>query len=207
MLSRKYDSLFQQYGHGLPVNFLRALSKKESDLNPNETQGPAWGLMQVVEVVRDGYNKRYGTSYLRSDLLNPRINVNIASELLKRIGDNYHRFHPHTPNMQRDFSNPEYVKLLLAGWNSGYSEAGGVGKVAKFLENSGIPVTHDNVFAFAGAAGAALTLQNSAKQRWQRDVADLFYKEGGPNNTLGTTFIILGAAGFIAWGIRRYYHG
>ncbi len=79
--------------------------------------------------------------------------------------------------MQTDFGNPEFVKLLLAGHNSGYSEAGGVGRVASYLEQRGIPVTHDNVFKYASAAGATVHLQNTAKQRWQREVAALYFAQ------------------------------
>lgn len=173
--SQKYDAIFRKHGRGLPVPFLRALAKRESNLNPREANGPAWGLLQVVRVVLNDYNKRHGTNYQRTDLLDPVINTRIATDTISRIIRSYERNHPGVLNMQENWSNPEFVKLLTAGWNSGYSEAGGVGRVADYLERKGIPVTHDNVFEYAAQAGATQHLSNPGRQRWQRSVVDLFY--------------------------------
>lgn len=188
-LSTAFDSLFEKYGGRVPVAYLRALSKKESNQNPASCAGAACGLMQVVPtVVLPGFNASHGTGYTRSDLLNPEINIQVAADLLNRIIGAYAR-HP-DPNMQPNFANPEFVKLLTAGWNSGYSEGGGVGRVASYLESRRIQVTHDNVFAHASEAGATKHLQNAAKQRWQREVADLYY--GQPDRAKSTTDWIIG---------------
>lgn len=174
-LSTKWDSLFAKYKGTLPVPFLRALSKRESNMNPNESDWPAYGLMQVVPVVRKSWNKRKGENWTHDDLLNPDLNVKIAADLLNRISVAYSK---HTdPNMQPDWSNPEFVTLLVAGWNSGYSEAAGVGRVASYLEKRGIPVTHDNVFRYAQAAGATKHLSNPQKQQWQKTVTDLYFRQ------------------------------
>ena len=175
MILKSYDPVFRAHAGRIPVAFLRALAMRESSLNPNENTSPAYGLMQLVNTVRLEYNQLRNTHYSQSDLLNPDINVKIASDLLHRIMTAYAR-HP-DPNMQPNFSNPEFVKLLVAGWNSGYSEGGGVGKVARYLEARGLPVTHDNVFANAGAAGATTHLQNAQKKAWQRSVADLYFSQ------------------------------
>jgi soluble lytic murein transglycosylase-like protein len=159
---------------------MRALAYNESSMNPLESRDPAWGLMQVVPDVRTSYNQRYGTGYSQNDLLDPATNVKIASELLNRIAKQYQANHGSDPNMRINWGNPEFVKLVVAGWNSGYSEAGGVGRVASYLRSRGLPVTHDNVFQYAAAAGATRHLQNSTKYNWQRRVADTFYAEGGP---------------------------
>jgi hypothetical protein len=98
--------------------------------------------------------------------------------------------------MRLDWGNPEFVKLVIAGWNSGYSEAAGVGKVAGWLSSQGIPVTHDSVFAYASQAGGTVHLQNSAKQNWQRSVVDLYFAEGGPGSKLITYAIY--AVAFLA---------
>ncbi len=174
-LPKTYDPIFSKYAGGMPIAFLRALSEKESGMNPSSADGAAWGLLQVIPVVLQGYNDRYRTGYSRNDLLNADVNTKIAADLLLRIAKAYSK-HP-SQNMQPNFGNPEFVKLLLAGWNSGYSEGGGVGKVASYLEARGIPVTHDNVFAYADQAGATEYLQNSAKQNWQRGVANLYYAQ------------------------------
>ena len=91
----------------------------------------------------------------------------------------------------------------MAGWNSGYSEAGGVGRVADFLESRGVPVTHANVFKYSGAAGATKHLRNPTKERWQRTVVDLFYKEGGPGRSLFLTLLVVGLGGYAFYRLTR----
>lgn len=204
MLPRTYDHIFRRHAGRLPVNYMRALSKRESDLNPREAKDPAWGLMQVVPVVRFEYNKKHGTNYSKSDLLKPEVNVKIASNLINRIVKLYGSTHPNTPNMRENWNNPEFVKLVTAGWNSGYSNVGGVGKVARYLERQGIPVTHDNVFRYSQAAGATRHLTGNTSLRWQRSVADLFYAEGGPESMLGSVGVRLAIVAGGAYLLYRY---
>lgn len=158
---------------------LRALAKRESNFNPSESGGSYWGILQVgIKNVLPSYNKRKKTNYSPEDLFDPDINVKIATDLLNRITMAMDK-HP-DPNMKWNPSNPESVKLLLAGWNSGYSEAAGLGKVASFLEARGIPVTHENVFTFAREAGGTRFLQREMydkKRRWQAGVADLYFRQ------------------------------
>ena len=195
-LSSAWDATFARHRGRIPVPFLRALAKKESNFNPGENEPPALGLLQVVPEVREGYNKRKGTSYAREDLFNPDINAAIASDLLNRIVIAFGK-HP-SPNMQEDWRNPEFVKLLLAGWNSGYSEAGGVGRVASFLEARGMPVTHDSVFANAAAAGATKHLSNASKKAWQRTVADLYFAQPDAFRSSGGSVIIAATTAILA---------
>lgn len=201
-ISTIHDPIFRKYAGRLPVAYLRALGKRESNLNPRSADGSAWGLLQVIPAVLDSHNKRRGTFYTREDLLDPEINVKIAADLLNRIVIAFGK-HP-SPNLQEDWSNPEFVKLVTAGWNSGYSEAGGLGRVADYLEHRGIPVTHDNVFRYAEAAGATKHLSNLAKQSWQRGVAALYLAQKdrpmGPQSIL--SFALVGLA---TWGLLRYY--
>jgi len=193
-VSREFDPLFAKHAGALPVPFLRALAKRESNMNPKESKASFWGILQVgwrgKNSVIKGYNERFGTSFTKEDLLNPDINIMIASELINRIARNYRDLAKENPammqNMIPNFRNKEFVKLLLAGWNSGYSRAGGVQRVARFLAKKGIPVTHDAVFANAAKAGATKFLQASVpgkpgehariKQRWQRGVASLYFR-------------------------------
>ena len=180
---------------------MRALSKRESNQNPNDQSGPAWGLMQVVEVVRNSWNKRRpGEAISRQQLLDPVTNVRVASDLLNRIVAGYQK-HP-SKNLKEDWSNPEFVNLVTAGWNSGYSESGGVGKVATFLEANQIPVTHENVFRYASQAGATKHLQNAGKQSWQQTVTQLYLEQ--PDAVKAGGMLLMAAfAGFIAWGVYK----
>lgn len=201
-LSTRFDSIFRAYANRVPVAYLRALSKRESNQNPASADGAAWGLLQVVPSVRQGYNERYGTSYAPEDLLDPEINTKIAADLLNRIVVAFGK-HP-SANMREDWANPEFVKLVTAGWNSGYSERAGVGHVASYLEARGLPVTHDNVFAYAGQAGGTTPhLQNPAKQSWQRSVAALYFAQPDAGGNLGSSLLTLALVGFVAWGVFR----
>lgn len=178
-VSARFDALFRRYGRGLPVAYLRSLGKRESNLDPADRTGPAWGLLQVMEVVRRDYNERHGTDYARTDLLEPRINIAIATDLLKRIIASYARNHPATPNLQLDWSNRRFVELLTFGWNAGYSERGGVGRVARFLEAEGRAgeITIDTIHEAAATAGASRHLSNPKKVRWCKSVARLHASE------------------------------
>jgi hypothetical protein len=197
-ISTAYDILFRRLGGKIPVPFLRALSKSESNQNPAETGGSYWGLLQVGRSMIEGYNRRRGTRYTLSDVLDPEVNVAIGSEGLGRIVTSYGK-HPDR-NLKANWASPEFVKLVLAGWNSGYSEAGGVGRVARYLEERSIPVTHDNVFMYAAAAGATKHLSNIKKRNWQRSVADLYFAQ--PDRPTGT-LLAFAALLFVGWGIYR----
>ncbi len=203
-LTTQYDPLFQRYAGRLPVAFLRALASRESDMRPDLAMpggsGAARGLLQVVGVVRDDYNRRFGTSYTADDLLNPDVNVKIAANLINQILVGYGK-HP-SPNLKEDWANPEFVKLLVMGWNAGFSEAGGVGRVASMLEREGSPVTHDAVFSNAARAGAAGTLGEADRRAWHASVASLYYAQPDWNVT-GIGIITLAIAGALAYAAYR----
>ena len=196
-LSKAFDPMFRRWGGSIPVPFLRALSKRESNQNPAAGGGSYFGLFQVgYKNVLPSYNSRHGTSYTPQDLFKPDVNTKIISEFLGRIVDSYKR-HP-SPNMKENWSNREFIKLLVAGHNSGYSEAGGVGRVARFLEERSIPVTHDNVFTYAATAGATKHLSNIKKRNWQRSVSDLYFAQ--PDRPTGG-LLALAAVLFVGWGV------
>jgi hypothetical protein len=175
---RSYDALFAEYGNGIPVAYLRALAWRESGMSPRDTKGPAWGLMQVIEIVRKDYNERHGTNYERRDLLDPAVNIAIASDVLTRIIDGYTRFHPEATNLQADWSNPLFVELLTFGWNAGFSERAGVGRVANYLTRRGFDdFTIDDVFAAAKQAGVSPHLSNPKKVAFSKGVTVQYLRE------------------------------
>ncbi len=178
LASRSYDPLFAEYGGDIPVAYLRALAHHESRMNPRETQGPAWGLLQVIEVVRRDYNKRHHTRYERRDLLDPAVNVAIVADVLIRIIDGFARFHPEAPNLQVDWTNPLFVELLTFGWNAGMSERAGVGHVASYLSRRGFDdFTIDDIHAVAKQAGASPHLSNVRKVRFSKAVTTQYLRE------------------------------
>src|SRR5262249_2842618 len=138
------------------------------------------GLMQIVTVVRVDYNTRHGTAYEPQHLDDPAISVAMCTELLQLIIRGYQQNHPDIPNLQPDWDNLRFVELLTFGWNAGFSEAGGVGRVARHLRAHGITsLTIDLVHRSAQSAGASRHLANAAKVAWCKSVAALYARERG----------------------------
>jgi soluble lytic murein transglycosylase-like protein len=175
-----FDEIFDAEGNGLPVAFLRALAKRESNNNPSEATGPAWGLLQVgihknAGNVLKSYNERFGTDYAKHDMLDPRLNVRVASELLARIVRMYE-----AEGIKADWDNGNFVGLVVAGWNSGYSKKQGTTRAIRELKALGIPITLAAVYKRA-EDNHALTkhLRSPKKQKWQRSVVASFRRESG----------------------------
>lgn len=200
-LSTQYDPLFQKYAGGsIPVAYLRALSYRESGQNPSANAGKAaaQGLLQITTTAMNGYNQKHGTSYATSAALDPNVGIPVAVDLLQAIIRSY-AGHP-SDNLHVDWGNPEFVKLLTAGWNAGYSDGGGVGKVATYLERAGRPVTHDSVVGNAGAAGAVSYLGDVNRAAWHRSVSDLYFAQPDAGQTGGGSIMTLALLGIAAWG-------
>lgn len=175
---RRFDPVFERYRGNLPLEYLRALVERESDGRPEARTSSAIGLMQIVPVVLSDYNKRHGTAYQGAQLVDPATNVAIGCELLRLIVGSYRKNHPRIPNLQADWSNPRFVELLTFGWNAGFSEAGGLGRAARYLEQLGaIDITIDQVSAHAKLAGASKYLSNPAKVAWCKSVLALYQRE------------------------------
>jgi hypothetical protein len=184
---RRFDPLFQRYRGGVPIEYVRALVERESNGQPNARAGTAIGLMQIVPVVLDDYNKRHGTKYRSEHLTDPATNVAIGCELLRIIIESYRRNHPRIRTLQADWNNPQFVELLTFGWNAGFSEAGGVGRVARYLEGLGAQdITIDQVAAHAKLAGASKHLSNTAKVGWCKSVVALYLRELAASRAVGS---------------------
>jgi len=175
---RRFDPVFERYRGNVPLEYLRALVERESDGRPEARTSSAIGLMQIVPVVLTDYNKRHGTAYQGAQLVDPATNVAIGCELLRLIIGSYRKNHPRIPNLQADWSNPRFVELLTFGWNAGFSEAGGLGRVARYLEQLGsTDITIDQVSANAKLAGASKYLSNPRKVAWCKSVVSLYQRE------------------------------
>lgn len=175
---RRFDAVFERYRGSIPLAYLRALVDRESNGRPDVRTGSAVGLMQIVPVVLADYNKRHGTAYQSAQLVDPATNVAIGCELLRIIANSYRKNHPHVANLQTDWNNPRFVELLTFGWNAGFSEAGGVGRVARYLEKLGtVDITLDQITAHARVAGASKHLSNAAKVAWCKSVVALYMRE------------------------------
>jgi hypothetical protein len=175
---RRFDPVFARYRGSLPIEYVRALVERESNGQPSVRTGSAIGLMQIVPVVLDDYNKRHGTAYRSEHLTDPATNVAIGCELLRLIVESYRKNHPRITTLQADWNNPGFVELLTFGWNAGFSEAGGVGRVMRYLEGLGaVDITIDQVAAHAKLAGASKHLSNPAKVAWCKSVVALYQRE------------------------------
>lgn len=178
-LPRTFDPIFEKHrGADLPIEYLRALAMKESGMDPSARGSSAWGILQIVEVVRSDYNRAHRTSHARARLLDPDTNVAIAAWLLRTIIASYQKHHADVPNLRPDWSNPRFVELLTFGWNAGWTERGGVGLVVGWLKAKGArDIDIDLVFENARAAHASKHLANAAKVRWCKGVAALHQRE------------------------------
>lgn len=180
-LPRTYDWAFRQNCQGIPIEYCRALTKRESNFDPNDQQGPAWGLMQVVEVLRKSYNDRHGTHYDRVDLLDVHTNTKIACYLLRQIATSYVKRYPAAFPGGVDWHDLRFVDLVTFGWNAGWSAAAGTSyAIGKLLERGFQPweITIDTVHAYADIdPRVASTLRSDAKVAWCKTVGDYYVRE------------------------------
>lgn len=197
------DDVLRSHAKRIPFEMLKALAYSESRLNPRyelekeidvDTRRYAsgkkdtyWGLFQVgLGNVLADYNKRHRTDIKPVELFDPDTNTRLAVDTLERIVRAYEETYvlEGINNLHTDWGSAEFVRLVVAGWNSGYSRAGGVQRVAKWLAARKIKVTHDNVFAYAKRAGGTKFLdvgQYKKKRDWQRKVVKRYFtlKSGG----------------------------
>lgn len=177
-LTRRFDDLFRQHGQGLPVAYLRALAHAESGMNPDD----ALGLINVVPIALADFNRRHPAAPLATaQLRDPATSVRIAADTLRTIIASYERNHGDLKHLREDWQNPRFVELLTFGWNAGFSERAGVGRVARALKARKLPaadITLDAVFqAAAGLPGVAEHLSNPRKLAYSKGVAAAFARE------------------------------
>jgi soluble lytic murein transglycosylase-like protein len=172
-IPRTFDAIFTAHGQGFPIAYLRSLAWHESRLKPRTRAktSSATGLLQIIDVVRADHNRLHGTAYTRDDLTDPVVNVTVGAAALRRIATSLTRNHPNIPNLAEDWNNYRWAELITAGWNAGWSERAGLGRVARYLEDRGIRnVTVELVVQHAVAAGATSHL-NAKRLPWWKAVA------------------------------------
>ena len=158
----------------IPPAFLRAVMRHESGGNPRAVSPTgARGLMQITRGARETFNRATGARWSADDLFRPDVSVTIGAWLLRVIARSYARHHPRS--LATDWGDARWLQLLVLGWNRGFSEEGGVGKVVGALEREGWrpeAITARAVVANAARFGAARTLYDdpAAHVRWSGDV-------------------------------------
>lgn len=180
-LPKTWDAIFEKR-LSVPVEYARALTWLESGQDPRQKTGSHWGLFQVGPENLADYNKASGTSWTMEDMLDPDRNAQVFAFESERI-----RAALVGAGLAENWQDRNWVRLFTAGWNSGYSNTAGVGKVLRWLKANGKELTHDNVFMFAKQAGGHWTLQSgnskaAAKYKWQRDVAATYAAEAVPRD-------------------------
>ncbi len=177
-ITRRFDDLFRQHGQRIPVPYLRALAHAESGMNPND----ALGLINVVPVALADFNRRHPEATVApSQMREPANNIRVAADTLRTIIASYERNHGDIKNLRENWQNPRFVELASFGWNAGFSERAGVGRVVRALKDRKVPaadVTIDAVFRAApGIAGVAEHLSNPRKLAYSKGVAATFFHE------------------------------
>lgn len=168
--------IYREHGRDLPVAYLTALGRAESGGNAHDPRG----VLNITRVALDEYNRKHPAAQVAVvKLRDPVVAVTVASWVLRQIIASYRAHHPETPNLREDWSNPQFVALLTAGWNAGHSETSGVGYVARWLAAHGLPITIANVFGYAARAGAAATLRDPNKRRFAERVTKAFQGAAG----------------------------
>lgn len=180
-ISSKFDRVFRQYVPALPVEFVRALSYRESRLNPENLTPPgasdsrgARGLMQVMTVNREDYNAKHGTAWSPSDMFSPAKNVRVFAGTIGRMLRVFRSNRLLSPDVP---TRRPALLLVTAGWNSGY---GDVLRIADWLRDHDLVVNHDNLFSYAKDALPASSQRRwtTRKRDWQRSVVRLYEQQG-----------------------------
>ncbi|MBR9706077.1 lytic transglycosylase domain-containing protein [Candidatus Pacearchaeota archaeon] len=98
--STVYDDLYKKYSNhaGVDWKLLKAISINESSqrftsVNEDEGRGrKSYGLMQILYPdTLDFINDYYGYEYTRNDLLNPEINIFLASSYIRYLKTRYNK--------------------------------------------------------------------------------------------------------------------
>lgn len=197
------DAIFREYGDELPVSFLRTLAMYESTLRPDPRskrrkaydamtskelaiakkidkkarRTKYWGLFQIGSGVLKDYNKAHTDNLTKLDLTNSVNATKVAAWQLNRIIRAYHGG-PHA-NLDENWLNEDWVRMLVAGWNMGWSRRSGLQHVANWLKKKGGFVEHRHICTKWKAAGARPYPPGrvTAKCKHHRKVAASFVKE------------------------------
>lgn len=183
--NHEFDALFDQYRGEVPLSFVRALVKSESDFDPDSDmrektrdlpparRSTAVGLFQVMDFVLSDYNKARGTSWTLDDLKGregAERNTQVGTDLLRRILSVYRRH----PSLQPAWSDPRFLALLYAGYNAGYV---GVARLVGKMEAAGVSPDRVTVDTVNQAAKAMLAAGDKSAQYLADDKRLAYWKK------------------------------
>ncbi len=174
-MASQWTELAAEYGarYKVPPRLILALIDRESGGNPNAVNraSGAGGLMQVTKIALLDYNQRHNTKHTMANVLHPDLNVQIGAELLSRIADNYAA----NNGLKIDWRSRPFVDLVVLGWNAGYSQKNGVGRVLVQLATEKRPRTAAEVVRRAEDMGGVVKhLKNQGRLAWTFSVTNRF---------------------------------
>jgi hypothetical protein len=136
--------------------------------------------MQIIPSVLNDFNDRHPSrrAYTTDDLFRPEVSVEICAWVLRHyVIATYAEHHPEIPNLQEDWSNPEFIGLLTLGWNCGWSSQGGVSDVVARIKKIGVHnITIYSVQKMAPHTPKAKKLQTALPYKWTQDVVDRYVR-------------------------------
>ena len=93
-------------------------------------------------------------------------------------GKNYRRAFPGGFN----WGDPRHVEILTFGWNAGWSQSRGVGRVLQELERQGLTsraITIEKVVEVAATMGSTVSkfVKRPDKRDWSKSVVRLYLRE------------------------------
>lgn len=174
--------------------------RRDSDGKKKPKRDSYWGLLQAGTEDLVPFNKDTGLNINKKQLFDAEINTMVATWKLNRIFNYYTEWAERhdIPELRPNWNSVEWVRLFVAGWNSGYSRAAGVQAAASWLKKKGIPVTHNNIFLANGKAlklkkgkwvqgGKTRHLKNQKKRIWQAKVVRRYFEQRGLDGLIPPT--------------------
>lgn len=179
-IAKTFDAVFDKFRDNIPLEFLKALAFSASGLNPSKSAHESAGLFMISVPALTSYDKKFGGSHVPKDLADPILNTQIAVWILKNIVTYYASNFPRS--MKEDWTNKDFVALVVHGYNVGYREPNGVGAAVKQLEKiDPKKVSLDTVAQAAKGMKLPAGLYNTKALNFAKSVTNLYL--GTPKET------------------------
>jgi hypothetical protein len=215
-ISKELDGTFEANRGNIPLAFLRAFAwnnrrDKSKGFNPAQSSGGAAGLFGISSAALNSYNSVKGQNNPVNSLADANFNTKVAVYLLQKIVAYYAANYPKT--MIENWNNPDYVALIVHGYNVGHAEPKGLGAAIKKFNDAPDKLTFNAVTQVAKEIGLSNNSYNTAWMSFAKGVANTYLNSSrspsqpGPSQTYsaakkGTGGVGLAAiAGLIGLGV------
>lgn len=161
-------------GSGIPVDLVLAIIQGESAGDERRVYKAARGLMQITPVVWKDQVDRFGAPITTdAQLFDPQTNLQLGRKTLQHVVTVLRRY------VQPNWDDRVWVESVIAGWNAGYSDKQGLGRVYQYLRQRGRPLNVDEAAKVAVDAGAKRYLSEPRRRRFWRIVAGHYFTGRG----------------------------